>query len=55
MPLTHLSITHLVNTFYNKLEKDHSMIETRRLQTVVIFFQATLSLIFSSRKIYNSR
>ena len=50
MPLTHLSITHLVNIFYNKLEKDHSMIETRRLQTV-----ATLSLIFSSRKIYNSR
>ena len=39
----------------SQLEKDHSMIKTRRLKNVVIFFQAILSFVLSRRivKIYN--
>ena len=37
----------------NQLEKDHSMIETRRLKNVVIFIQAILNFVLS-RKIINT-
>ena len=33
------------------LEKDHSMIETRRLKNVVVFFQTILSLVLSRKNI----
>ena len=36
----------------SQLEKDHSMIETRRLKNVVIFVQTILSFVLS-RKIIN--
>ena len=32
----------------NKLEKDHSMIETHRLKNVVIFIQTNLSFVLST-------
>ena len=38
----------------SKLEKDHSMIETRRLKNIAIFFQTILSFVLS-RKIINNR
>ena len=37
---------------FNQLEKDHSMIETRRLKNFVIFIQTILSFV-QSRKIIN--
>ena len=33
----------------SQLEKDHSMIEMRRLKNVVIFFQTILSLVLSRK------
>ena len=36
----------------NELEKDHSMVETRRLKNVVIFIEKVLSFVLS-RKIIN--
>ena len=33
------------------LEKDHSMIETRRLKNVVVFFQTILSFVLSRKNI----
>ena len=60
--LLDLIITHLAKTFYNtsttgfvlisQLEKDHSMICTRRLKNVVIFFQTILSFVLSRKIIY---
>ena len=40
----------------NQLEKDHSMIETRRLKNVVIFIQTILSFVLSRKmiNIYNN-
>ena len=48
--MTYINITKFV--LINKLEKDHSMIETRCLKNVVIFIQAMLSFVLS-RKILN--
>ena len=39
----------------NQLEKDHSVIETRRLKYVVIFIQTTLIFAMSGKIINNYR
>ena len=49
--MTCINITEFV--IINQLEKDHGMIETRRLKNVVIFIQTILSFVLS-RKIGNS-
>ena len=38
----------------SQLEKDHSMIETRRLKNVVIFIQTILSFVLSRKIIMES-
>ena len=48
--MIYINITNFVLTSY--LEKDHSMIEARRLKNVVIFLQTILSFALS-RKIIN--
>ena len=48
--MTYLNITKFV--LINQIEKDHSMIETRRLKIVVIFVQIILSFVLS-RKVIN--
>ena len=48
--MAYINITKFV--LINSLEKDHSMIETRRLKNVVIFIQTILSFVLS-RKIIN--
>ena len=48
--MTYINITKFVRI--NQLEKDHSIIETRRLKNVVIFIQTVLSFVLS-RKISN--
>ena len=47
--MTYINVTKFV--LINQLEKDHSMIETRRLKNVVIFIQTILSFV-QARKIY---
>ena len=48
--MTCINVTEFVLT--SLLEKDHNMIETRRLKNVVIFIQTILSSVLS-RKIMN--
>ena len=48
--MTYINITKFV--LINQLEKDHSMIETRRLKNIVIFIQTIVSFVLS-RKIVN--
>ena len=48
--MIYINITNFV--LISELEKDHSMIETRRLKNVVIFIQTILSFVLS-RKIIN--
>ena len=48
--MTYINIVKFV--LINQLEKDHSMIEMRRLKNAVIFIQAILSFVLS-RKIIN--
>ena len=44
--------TNIINfVLISLLEKDHSMIETRRLKNVVVFFQTILSLVLSRKNI----
>ena len=50
--MTYINITKFV--LINELEKDHSMIVTRRLKDVVIFFQKILSFVLS-RKVLISK
>ena len=38
-----------VSALISKLEKDHSMIETRRLKNVVIFVQTIFSFVLSRK------
>ena len=45
--MTYINVTKFV--LINQLEKDHSMIETRRLKNVVIFIQTTLSFVLSRK------
>ena len=40
--MIYINITKLYNI--NSIEKDHSMIETRRLKNIVIFIQTTLTV-----------
>ena len=53
-------MSYAINTIYvnitsfvliSQLEKDHSMIETRRLKNVVIFFQTILSFVLSRKNL----
>ena len=44
--MTYINLTKFV--LINQLEKDHSMIETRRLKNVVIFIQTIFYSIFTS-------
>ena len=46
--MTYINITKFV--LINSLEKDHSMIETRRLKNVVVFIQTILSFVLSRKK-----
>ena len=48
--MTYINITKFV--LINYIEKDHSMIEMRRLKNNVIFFQTVISFMLS-RKIIN--
>ena len=42
--------TNIINfVLISLLEKDHSMIETRRLKNVVVFFQTILSFVLSRK------
>ena len=50
--MTYINITKFVRI--NSLEKDHSMIETRRSKNVVIFIATILRFVLS-RKIINSK
>ena len=44
--------TNIINfVLISLLEKDHSMIETRRLKNVVVFFQTILSFVLSRKNI----
>ena len=45
--MTYINITKFV--LISKLEKDHSMIETRRLKNVVAFIQTVLSFVLSRK------
>ena len=45
--MTYMNINKLV--IINELEKDHGMIEARRLKKVVIFIQTVLSFVLSSK------
>ena len=45
--MTYINITKFV--LINLLEKDHSVIETRRLKNVVIFIQTILSFVLSRK------
>ena len=48
--MTHINITKFL--LINYLEKDHSMIETRRLKNVVIFIQTISNFVLSRKIIY---
>ena len=48
--MIYIIITDFVLISY--LEKDHSMIETRRLENSVIFFQTMLSFVLSTNIIF---
>ena len=52
--MIYINITNFV--LISELEKDHSMIETRRLKNVVIFIQTILSFVLSRKiiTIYNN-
>ena len=45
--MAYINITKFV--LINSLEKDHSMIETRRLKNVVIFIQTILSFVLPGK------
>ena len=47
--MAYISMTKFV--LINLLEKDHSMIETRRLKKVAIFIQTILSFVLSNKTI----
>ena len=42
-------MTNFIFLLISSLEKDHIMIETRRLKNVVIFFQTILSFVLSRK------
>ena len=45
--MTYINITKFV--LINYIEKDHSMIETRRLKDIVFFIQTVLSFVLSRK------
>ena len=47
--MIYINITNFV--LISELEKDHSMIETRRLKNVVIFFQTIITFVLSRKTI----
>ena len=51
--MIYINITNFV--LISSLEKDRSMIETRRLKNVVIFFQAVISFVLSRKIIFISK
>ena len=51
--MTYKNITNFL--LINQLEKDYSVIETRRLKYVVIFIQTTLIFVLSRKIINNYR
>ena len=51
--MIYINITNFV--LISKLEKDHSMIETRRLKNVAIFLQAILSFVLSRKIIKQTK